>query len=68
MVRQVIVDGEGSIYFRGGGGYEVSQFEDWTRQQSYYTRHGDRFVILSVLLSLIAVGFGYRRPIDTVAA
>ncbi len=54
-VRDVLVDGEGSIYFRGGGSYDVFQFTEWTRQQSYYTRHGDWFVGLCGLLSLFSL-------------
>jgi len=45
-VRDVLYDEHGSIYFRGGGSYTLSQFRQWTRQQSVYTRHGDWFVAL----------------------
>ena len=43
-VREVLYDEHGSIYFRGGGSYTVSHFDEWMRQQSFYTRHGDWFV------------------------
>jgi apolipoprotein N-acyltransferase len=45
-VREVLYDENGSIYFRGGGSYTVGQFDEWVRQQSFYTRHGDWFVWL----------------------
>jgi apolipoprotein N-acyltransferase len=56
-VRDVLYDEHGSIYFRGGGSYTVSQFKVWMRQQSFYTRHGDWFVALCgglVVVSLCA--------------
>lgn len=59
-VREVLVDAEGSVYFRGGGSYEVFQFAEWTRQQSYYTRHGDWFVAVSAALAVMALFFGWR--------
>lgn len=45
-VREVLYDEHGSIYFRGGGSYAVSHYDGWMRQQSFYTRHGDWFVLL----------------------
>ena len=60
-VRNVLVDAEGSIYFRGGGAYGVFQFEEWSRQQSYYTRHGDWFVGLSGGFAAMALVLGLRR-------
>jgi len=59
-VRDVLVDAEGSIYFRGGGAYQVFQFEEWTRQQSHYTRHGDWFVAVSAALAVMALALGLR--------
>jgi len=59
-VREVLVDAEGSIYFRGGGAYDVFQFEEWARRQSFYTRHGDWFVAVSAGLLLVAGLLGWR--------
>lgn len=53
-VRDVLYDENGSIYFRGGGSYTVSQYDGWMRRQSYYTRKGDRFVALCGGLFLLA--------------
>lgn len=57
-IRDVIVNEDKTIYFRGGGNYTVFQFEDWLVRQSFYTRHGDWFVLLSagfaVLLPVLA--------------
>ena len=53
-VREVLYDENGSIYFRGGGSYTISHFEQWMRQQSFYTRHGDWFVGLCGLTALLA--------------
>ena len=62
-VRDVLYDERGSIYFRGGGSYTLSHYEDWMRQQSFYTRHGDWFVLLSGFFSLLSAAFvcGLRR-------
>lgn len=60
-VREVLVDAEGSIYFRGGGAYRVFQFAEWSRRQSYYTRHGDWFVALSAGLVVLAALIALRK-------
>jgi apolipoprotein N-acyltransferase len=60
-IREVLVDAAGSIYFRGGGTYTVFEFEEWERQQSYYTRHGDWFVGLSAMAAFLAAVLGFRR-------
>ena len=60
-VRDLLVDAEGTIYFRGGGAYTIEQFEEWSRQQSYYTRHGDWFVALSGGLALMSLLFGLHQ-------
>ena len=62
IVRDLLVDAEGTIYFRGGGAYTIVQFEEWSRQQSYYTRHGDWFVVLSGGLALISLLFCLYQP------
>jgi apolipoprotein N-acyltransferase len=54
-VREVLYDAEGSVYFRGGGSYTVFQFKEWQQAQSFYTRHGDWFVLLSGVLLLLTV-------------
>lgn len=54
MIRDVLVDAEGSVYFRGGGSYTVFQFEEWMGRESYYTRKGDWFVVLSAALFVFA--------------
>jgi apolipoprotein N-acyltransferase len=61
-VREVLMDEKGSIYFRGGGSYNVFQFSEWTRQQSYYTRHGDWFVVLSASFVFLAFFLGSICP------
>lgn len=57
-VRDVLYDENGSVYFRGGGSYTVLQFEEWMRQQSFYTRHGDGFVALCSGFFVIALVVG----------
>ena len=54
-VRDVLRDEHGSVYFRGGGSYTVLQFEEWQGRQSFYTRHGDWFVVVCAGLALISL-------------
>ncbi|MGJ8640144.1 MAG: apolipoprotein N-acyltransferase [Opitutaceae bacterium] len=54
-VREVLTDADGSIYFRGGGAYDVFQFQEWRTQQSFYTRHGDWFVWVSGALLVLGI-------------
>jgi len=53
-VREVIVDAEQSIFFRGGGAYTVLQFEEWSGKQSFYTRYGEWFVLFSGLIFAVS--------------
>ncbi|MEM8868395.1 MAG: apolipoprotein N-acyltransferase, partial [Verrucomicrobiota bacterium] len=53
-VREVIYDENGSIYFRGGGSYTVSQYTEWLRAKSFYTQHGDWFIVLAAIFFLPA--------------
>ncbi|WP_269523950.1 apolipoprotein N-acyltransferase [Coraliomargarita parva] len=55
-VHSVLLNENGSVYFRGGGSFGVIQFGRWERQQSFYTRHGDWFVWVSAGFALVAVG------------
>ncbi|HKK19683.1 MAG TPA: apolipoprotein N-acyltransferase, partial [Opitutales bacterium] len=59
-VREVLYDEHGSVYFRGGGSYEVSHYDEWMRRQSFYTRHGDWFVGLCGGLFLVSVLLAWK--------
>ncbi len=61
-VRDILTDAQGTIYFRGGGAFTIVQFEEWSGQQSYYTRHGDWFVVLSGGLAVISLLLGLYLP------
>lgn len=52
QIREVLTDGDGSIYFRGAGPLNVSRWAAPVGSQSFYTRYGDWFVGLSLLLGL----------------
>ena len=58
---QELYDENHSIYFRGGGSYRVSHFEEWMWRQSVYTRYGDWFVLLCGLFTLTAGGLLIQR-------
>ncbi len=63
-IREVLRDEQGSTYFRGGGNFTVFQYEEWLRKKSYYTRHGDWFVVVCGGLAVAGVMFFWirRRP------
>ncbi len=54
-IRDVLLDSEGSIYFRGGGTFTIFQYEEWSRKQSYYTRRGDWFIAVSFGFASLAL-------------
>ena len=62
-VREVLYDERGSIYFRGGGSFTVSHFEEWMWQQSFYTRFGDWFVALCGMLALTVMSFILKKEL-----
>ncbi len=53
-IRKVLVDGEGSIYFRGTGTASVTRDIRWVGKNSFYVEHGDWFVALSAGFALLA--------------
>jgi apolipoprotein N-acyltransferase len=67
LIRNVLVNDEGTIYFRGGSVFELDRDRRWIGRLSFYTRHGDWFVLLSLVLALIGTGQLVRRPYNSVA-
>ena len=60
MIREVIVDENESVYFRGGGTCSVSHYREWMRRKSCYTLYGEWFVMVCGGLAVIAaLSFGY---------
>ena len=49
--RAVVTNSEGSIYFRGSQLVTVSRDRRWIGRDSFYTTHGDWFVLISLLLA-----------------
>jgi apolipoprotein N-acyltransferase len=52
-VRAVLNDDRGSVYFRGAQTLEVTRDLRWAGRQSYYTEHGDWFLVLCVILTAV---------------
>ncbi|MDR2844672.1 MAG: apolipoprotein N-acyltransferase [Puniceicoccales bacterium] len=52
---QALVDGTGSIYFRGAGRFDVWGVPSVLREPTFYVRHGNWVVTMSVLLLLWAL-------------
>jgi apolipoprotein N-acyltransferase len=53
-VRAVATDPEKGIYFRGVRAVEVTRDFRWIRQESFYVRHGDWFVLACAALAAFA--------------
>jgi apolipoprotein N-acyltransferase len=55
VIRNVYVDGEGSIYARGGTVFNLTRDQRWVGRESFYVKHGDWFVLLC--LGFVSIGF-----------
>lgn len=52
VIRDVLVDESGSIYFRGGTVFSITRDLFWVDRASFYVRYGDWFVAFCGLLVL----------------
>jgi apolipoprotein N-acyltransferase len=52
IVRASVTDARGSIYFRGTRTIDVSCDARWVERNSFYTEHGDWFVLLGATLAM----------------
>ena len=55
-VRATVLNEAGSIYFRGTQTVNVTRDARWIGQNSYYTQHGDWFVLVCAVLAALAYG------------
>ncbi len=65
-VRKVLVNAEGTIYFRGTGTANVTRDIRWVGKNSFYVEHGDWFVATSAVLAALAamlLGMGGLPPV-----
>lgn len=61
-VQGVMLDGDGSVFFRGAEVMEISRDRAWKGKLSFYVRHGDWFVWLCVALSVFGFSATSRVP------
>jgi len=54
-VRASVTNERGTIYFRGARAFDVSRDLRWVDRNSFYTEHGDWFVLVSIGLVMFAV-------------
>jgi apolipoprotein N-acyltransferase len=59
--------GDGTIYFRGQATVEVTHDTRWVDHESYYTTHGDWFVIVSMALMAFGALALRMMPVSAVA-
>jgi apolipoprotein N-acyltransferase len=64
LIRNVLVNDEGTIYFRGGSVFEVDRDRRWVGRLSFYTRYGDWFVLVSLGLTMAGGIILFRKPYD----
>ncbi len=53
-IRTTVLNDAGSVYFRGAQTVTVSRDVRWRERQSFYTQHGDWFLVVCAGLSLVA--------------
>jgi apolipoprotein N-acyltransferase len=53
-IRTTVLNDADSVYFRGAQTVTVSRDARWHDRQSFYTQHGDWFLIVCAVLSLVA--------------
>jgi apolipoprotein N-acyltransferase len=53
-IRATVLNDDGTVYFRGGQTVTVSRDLRWRGRQSFYTLHGDWFIIVCAALALAA--------------
>ncbi len=56
LVRKVLTNDEGSVYFRGTQTFTAARDVRWIGRNSFYVEHGNWFVVLCFVL--LAVGYG----------
>lgn len=56
VIQDVLVDEDGSVFFRGGTVFPISRDSAWVGRPSFYVRHGDWFVAGCGFLVLIGGG------------
>jgi apolipoprotein N-acyltransferase len=62
-IRHTMRDQRNSIYFQGTERMDVSLSQYWSNRQSFYTRYGDWFVALCVLLLIpLSLAWWRQRP------
>ncbi len=61
VIRNTYVDGEGSIYARGGTVYELTRDQRWVGRESFYVKHGDWFVLLCLGFAFVGFFLLYRE-------
>jgi len=54
VVRKVLTDKNGSVYFRGTSTADVTRDQRWVGRNSFYTEHGDWFVATCACVAFLA--------------
>lgn len=64
-IRGVMKNDQDSVYFRGNYTFNLTRDARWAGRQSFYTQHGDWFVIVSLVLAVFAFyAVKLSRPVE----
>lgn len=64
-IRGVMTDKRDSIYFRGSQTFEITRDSRWVERPSFYTQHGDWFVVFCLVLIGLGAGAIAFTPAPT---
>lgn len=53
VVREVLENDQGSIYFRGGEAFELTYDKKWSRKLTVYVQYGDWFIVIVLFLAIV---------------
>lgn len=60
-IRETLVDERGSVYFRGGETVAVTRDAKWIGRETFYTTHGDWFVLVCGAVCAVALAHQWLR-------
>ena len=64
-IRGVMTSNAGTIYYRGTQTFDVMRDPDWAGRDSFYTQHGDWFVLVSATLAFLGYTMAqFYKPRD----
>lgn len=60
-IRKVILNEEGTIYFKGKGAFDVYRDKSWAGRETFYVKYGDWFPLVCLLMLVPLFIWQYRN-------